>query len=50
MGKSNILEVLANGLGIAKVMVVAYKTIEDLLKGSSANLLKLTGNRSATEQ
>jgi len=36
---------LSNGLGIAKIMVFAYKAIEDLLKGSSANLLKVDGKQ-----
>jgi hypothetical protein len=36
---------LSNGLGIAKIMVFAYKTIEDFLKGSSANLLKVDGKQ-----
>ena len=44
-GKGHIFEMLSNGLGIAKIMVFAYKTIEDLLKGSSANLLKVNGEQ-----
>jgi hypothetical protein len=36
---------LSNGLGIAKIMVLAYQAIEDLLKGSSANLLKGDGKQ-----
>ena len=44
-GKGHIFEMLSNGLGIAKIMVLAYKAIEDLLKGSSANLLKVDGKQ-----
>ena len=44
-GKSHIFEMLSNGLAIAKIMEFAYKTIEDLLKGSSANLLKVDGKQ-----
>jgi len=44
-GKGHIFEMLSNGLGIAKIMVFAYKAIEDLLKGSSANLLKVDGKQ-----
>ena len=36
---------LSNGLAIAKIMEFAYKTIEDLLKGSPANLLKVYGKQ-----
>ena len=32
---------LSNWLGITKIVVLAYKTIEYLLKTSSANLFKL---------
>jgi len=44
-GKGHIFEMLSNGLGIAKIMEFAYKGIEDLLKGSSANLLKVDGKQ-----
>ena len=44
-GKGHIFEMLSNGLGIAKIMEFAYKTIEDLLKGSPANLLKVYGKQ-----
>ena len=48
-GKGNIFEVLSNRLCVTKIMVLTYKTIEYLLKGSSANLLKVdrkqVGNR-----
>ena len=45
IGKSNVFEVLSNGLSIAKVMVLAYEAVKDLLKGSSANLLKVDGKQ-----
>jgi len=35
----------SNGLGIAKIMVLAYQAIEDLLQGSSANLFKGDGKQ-----
>ena len=44
-GKRHIFEMLSNGLGIAKIMVFAYKAIEDFLKGSSANLHKVDGKQ-----
>ena len=40
-GKCNIFEMLSNRLSVAKIVVFAYKTIEYLLKTSSANLFKL---------
>ena len=51
MRKCNIFEMLPNWLSITKIMVLTYKTIEYLLKRSSANLVKFfIGNRSSTEQ
>ena len=41
MGKCNIFKMLSNWLGITKIMILAYKSIEYLLKTSSANLFKL---------
>lgn len=41
MGKCNIFEMLSNWLSVTKIVVLAYKTIEYLLKTSSANLFKL---------
>ena len=41
MGKYNIFKMLSHWLGITKIMVLTYKTIEYLIKTSSANLLKL---------
>jgi len=45
IGKGHVFEVLSNGLGIAKVMVLTYKAIKGLLKRSSANLLKVDGEQ-----
>ena len=39
-GKGHIFEMLSNGLCVTKIVVLTYKAIKDLLKGSSANLLK----------
>jgi hypothetical protein len=38
---------LSNWLGITKIMVLTYKSIEYLLKTSSANLFKLDGRQFA---
>lgn len=43
--KGNIFEVFSNRLCVAKIVVFAYKAIEDLLKGSSPYLLKLDGKQ-----
>lgn len=45
VGKGHIFEMLSNGLGITKIMIFAYKAIEDFLEGSSANLLELDGKQ-----
>ena len=39
-GKDHIFEVLSDRLCVTKIVVLAYKTIEGVLKGSSSNLLK----------
>jgi hypothetical protein len=36
---------LSNGLAVAEIMVLAYKTIEDLLMWGSANLLEPDGKQ-----
>ena len=40
MGKCNIFKMLPNWLGVTKIVVFAYETIEYLLKTSSTNLFK----------
>ncbi|MFP4087927.1 MAG: hypothetical protein ACLFUL_14170, partial [Desulfobacteraceae bacterium] len=44
-GTGNIFEMLSNRLCVTQVMVLAYKAIEDFLKGRSANLLKVDGEQ-----
>jgi len=44
-GKGNIFEVLSNRLCVTKIVVLAYKAIEDFLKGSPPYLFKVDGQQ-----